>query len=62
MNFLKQEKRDLKRRNDQIDRLARKEQRAKLQGKAKKLRSEGLQFAACCLLGGALGVAAYFAI
>lgn len=62
MNFLKKEQRGLKRRNDQIDRLANKERKAKLQGKVKKIASEGLKFGACCLLGLAVGAVAYFQI
>ena len=42
MNFLRREKRDQKRRNDRIDRLARQEKR--LHGKIKSLKSDGLLF------------------
>ena len=46
----------------EIDALANKERRAKLQGKVKKIASEGLKFGACCLMGAVLGVVAYFQI
>jgi len=39
-----------------VDKLAGKDRKAKLQGKIKKLCSEGLRFLACCLMGGALGL------
>lgn len=62
MKFERQSKKDHRRMKREIDELANKERWAKLQGKVKKLKSEGLKFVACCLLGAAIGTACYFVI
>jgi len=51
-----------RRRKLEIDKLAHRDREKKLRGKVKKLAIEGLQFGACCLLGLAVGVVAYFQI
>ena len=56
MNFERKSKRDEKRRNAEVDRLAKAERNATLRGKVKKLAGEALLFGACCLLGAILGI------
>ena len=46
----------------EIDRLAHRDRDKQRRDLRKHLRSEGLKFGICCLIGGALGVFAYFQI
>jgi len=51
-----------RRRKLEIDKLAQRDREQKVRGKVKRLASECLKFGACCLLGLAVGVVAYFQI
>ena len=62
MNFERKSKRDERRRNAEVDRLAKAGRNATLRGKVKKLAGEGLKFGACCLMGAILGIVAGVAL